>query len=107
MSIVGTKQTFALTRRVSASDPKRTFADFVTCGELRLGGRASGYSPDWMALSSRKRIAPSLLLSEITKRTRPCLAASSPDKYVPCSQTKLRSLSRHYLSERAPSDVAV
>ncbi len=37
----------------------------------------SSYSPDWMALSSRKRIAPSLLLSEITKRTRPCLEVSA------------------------------
>ena len=37
----------------------------------RTLGCAFGYSPDWMALSSRKRIAPSLLVSEITKRARP------------------------------------
>ena len=36
-----------------------------------------GYSPDWMALSSRKRIVLSLLLSAITKRTRPCSLVSA------------------------------
>ena len=36
-----------------------------------------GYSADWMAWSSRKRIAPSLLRSEITKRTRPWLEVSA------------------------------
>ena len=40
-------------------------------------GGGSGYSPDWMALSNRKRIALSLLLSAITKRTRPCLEVSA------------------------------
>ena len=36
-----------------------------------------GYSPASMALSNRKRIAPSLLLSEITKHTRPWLEVSA------------------------------
>jgi hypothetical protein len=35
----------------------------------RPGGRDSGYSPDSITRSSRKRISPSLLASEITKRT--------------------------------------
>ena len=40
---------------------------------LGLSRRAPfSYSPPCMALSSRKRIAPSLLLSAITKRMRPC-----------------------------------
>ena len=34
-------------------------------------GAPRPYSSDWIALSSRKRIAPSLLVSAITKRTRP------------------------------------
>ena len=59
------------TLSISANDPKLTFRIFVARGELRFGGRAAGYSPAWMALSSRKRIAPSLLLSAITKRSRP------------------------------------
>ncbi len=59
---------------MSAFDPSRIF---VTRGELQLGGRASGYSSDWMALSSWKRIVLSLLVSEITKRTRPCLEVSA------------------------------
>src|SRR5437764_10329692 len=63
--------------RVDVIDPERTLRIFVTRGDFRLGRRASGYSPDWMALSSRKRIAPSLLPSEITKRTRPCLEVSA------------------------------
>jgi len=46
-------------------------------GEHRPGGRDSGYSPVSMARSSRKRIALSLLLSEITKRTRPCFEVSA------------------------------
>ena len=46
-------------------------------GELRLGGRACGYNSVRMALRSRKRIAPSLLVSAITKRTRPCLDVSA------------------------------
>jgi len=50
---------------------------FVTRGDLQLGGRASVYSSDWMVLSSRKRIALSLLVSAITKRTRPCLEVSA------------------------------
>jgi hypothetical protein len=37
----------------------------------------SGYSPDSIARSSRKRISPSLLVSEITKRTRPWLEVSA------------------------------
>ena len=37
----------------------------------------SSYNSDRMALSSRKRIAPSLLVSAITKRTRPCLEVSA------------------------------
>ena len=36
-----------------------------------------GYSPASMALSNRKRIAPSLLLREITKHTRPWLEVSA------------------------------
>src|ERR1700719_4462266 len=45
--------------------------------EHRLGGRYSGYSPDTIARSSRKRISPSLLVSEITNRTRPWLEVSA------------------------------
>ena len=48
-------------------DPKRT---------LGTSTQISDYSPDSMALSSWKRSAP-LLLSEITKRTRPCFAVSA------------------------------
>ena len=36
-----------------------------------------GYSPDAIARSSRKRISPSLLVSAITKRTRPWLEVSA------------------------------
>ena len=55
-----------------------THYDMFGRHEGRANSRcASGYSPDWMALSSRKRIAPSLLLSEITKRMRPCLEVSA------------------------------
>jgi hypothetical protein len=71
---MGVKRTSLPHRKMSAYDPKRIF---VPRGELQLGGRASVYSPDWMALSSRKRIAPSLLVSEITKRTRPWLEVSA------------------------------
>src|SRR6187402_2080764 len=35
------------------------------------------YSSDWIALSSRKRIAPSLFVCDITKRTRPYLEVSA------------------------------
>ena len=56
---------------------RRSGVHFATRGELRLAGRACGYSSDRMALSSRKRIAPSLLVSAITKRTRPCLEVSA------------------------------
>ncbi len=56
---------------------QRTLRTFGTGGELRLRGRACGYSSDRMALSSRKRIAPSLLVSAITKRTRPCFEVSA------------------------------
>jgi hypothetical protein len=52
---------------MSASDPKRT---------LGTSTQISGYSPDSMARSSRKRLPPLLLASEITKRTRPCLEVS-------------------------------
>jgi hypothetical protein len=68
---------FAYEYAMSACGTQRTSRIFVTRGELQLGGRASVYSPDWMALSSRKRIAPSLLVSEITKRTRPWLEVSA------------------------------
>jgi hypothetical protein len=53
---------------MSAFDPKRT---------LETSTQISGYSPDSMARSSRKRIPPLLLPSEITKRTRPCLEVSA------------------------------
>jgi hypothetical protein len=36
-----------------------------------------GYKSDSIARSSRKRISPSLLASEITKRTRPWLEVSA------------------------------
>jgi hypothetical protein len=87
MSAIGTKRTSLVALHMSAfggnadmtiaSQNVRPKADFVPRGELQLGGRASVYSPDWMALSSRKRIAPSLLVSEITKRTRPWLEVSA------------------------------
>ena len=57
----------------SAFDPN--FCERV--GKHRRGGRNSGYSPDSIARSSRKRISPSLLVSEITKRTRPWLEVSA------------------------------
>ena len=43
----------------------------------RLGGENPGYSPDLIAWSSRKRISSSLLVCEITKRTRPWLGVSA------------------------------
>src|SRR5262249_55407072 len=46
-------------------------------GKDRRGGRDSGYSPDRVSRSSRKRISPSLLVSAITKRTRPWLEVSA------------------------------
>ena len=55
--------------------PLTDIPDF--CDAWGLGGPAAGYSPDWMALSSRKRISLSLLVSEITKRTRPWLEVSA------------------------------
>jgi hypothetical protein len=36
-----------------------------------------GYSPDAIARSSRKRMSPSLPMTEITKRTRPWLEVSA------------------------------
>ena len=55
----------------------RTLRTVGTRGQFRLGGRVYGYSSDWMASSSRKRIVPSLLVSAITKRTRPCFDVSA------------------------------
>src|SRR5262245_36332072 len=52
-------------------------AFFVTRGKFDSAGGAASYSSDWMALSNRKRIAPSLLVSAITKRTRPCWEVSA------------------------------
>ena len=58
-------------------DPKRPIreADMANfcerVGKHRRGGRNCGYSPDSIVRSSRKRISSSLLVSEITKRTRP------------------------------------
>jgi hypothetical protein len=47
-------------------------------GKHRPGARASGYSPDSIAQrSSRERISPLLLASEITKRTCPWLEVSA------------------------------
>jgi hypothetical protein len=40
-------------------------------GKHRRGGRNCGYSPDSIVRRRRKRILSSLLVSEITKRTRP------------------------------------
>ena len=71
---------------MKAGEPKplrlhRSKSD-IALAELdsRLGcGRPGGlrYNSDRMAFSSRKRIAPSLLVSAITKRTRPCLEVSA------------------------------
>jgi hypothetical protein len=52
-------------------------ADFCDAWGASARPGVCGYSSDWMALSSRKRIAPSLLVSAITKRTRPCLEVSA------------------------------
>ena len=44
-------------------------AGFVTSGGASTRRAGVRYNSDRMALSSRKRIAPSLLVSAITKRT--------------------------------------
>ena len=46
-------------------------------GSNSCSGPACDYNSDWIELSSRKRIAPSLLVSAITKRTRPCFEVSA------------------------------
>ena len=63
-------------RASSCAGSRSAAARWWTSAASSAGG-ASVYSPNWMALSSRKRIAPSLLVSEITKRTRPWLEVSA------------------------------
>jgi hypothetical protein len=52
---------------------KRMLRTFVSA----WGNVKAAYSPDSIVRSSRKRISSSLLVSEITKRTRPWLEVSA------------------------------
>jgi len=49
------------------------FASLCRKGKASSSLRPTSYSPDSMALSTRKRIVPLLPRSEMTKRTCPCL----------------------------------
>ncbi len=66
-----------LRREVRSRGSAMDIADFCDLWGASARRRICGYSSVWMALSSRKRIAPSLLVSAITKRTRPCLEVSA------------------------------
>ena len=78
MSAIGTSGLPPVAAPMSANDPKASTADFLERARtIEAAGETSRYSPASMALSSWKRIAPSLLLSEITKRTRPCFEVSA------------------------------
>ena len=62
----------------------RRYETIIAAGDrlyAASGGQAYAFncrwSPDSIARSSRKRISPSLLVSEITKRTRPWLEVSA------------------------------
>ena len=63
-----------LTERVYIIERQGTQEQRASCLEAL---RACGYRPDSIARSRRKRMPPSLLESEMTKRTRPCPEVSA------------------------------